>query len=67
MPYRVSFGYTANQNGIVKTSKFERYTASVALAPSFFEDHLKVNANLKGMIAKNRYADGSAVGSAVAF
>ena len=60
MPYRVSFGYT-NQNGIVKTSKFERYTASVSLAPSFFEDHLKVNANLKGMIAKNRYADGSAV------
>ena len=66
MPYRVSFGYT-NQNGIVKTSTFERYTASVSLAPSFFEDHLKVNANLKGMIAKNRYADGSAVGSAVSF
>lgn len=66
MPYRVSFGYT-NQNGIVKTSKFERYTASVSLAPSFFQDHLKVNANLKGMIAKNRYIDGSAVGSAVSF
>lgn len=66
MPYRVSFGYT-NQNGIVKTSKFERYTASVSLAPSFFQDHLKVNANLKGMIAKNRYVDGSAVGSAVSF
>ena len=66
MPYRVSFGYT-NQNGIVKTSKFERYTSSVSLAPSVFEDHLKVNANLKGMIAKNRYADGSAVGSAVSF
>lgn len=66
MPYRVSFGYT-NQNGIVKTSKFERYTASVSLAPSFFQDHLKVNANLKGMIAKNRYADGNAIGSAVSF
>ena len=66
MPYRVSFGYT-NQNGIVKTSKFERYTASVSLAPSFFQDHLKVNANLKGMIAKNRYVDGGAVGSAVSF
>lgn len=66
MPYRVSFGYT-NQNGIVKTSKFERYTASVSLAPSFFQDHLKVNANLKGMIAKNRYADSNAVGSAVSF
>lgn len=66
MPYRVSFGYT-NQNGIVKTSKFERYTASVSLAPSLFNDHLKINANLKGMIAKNRYNDGGAVGAAVSF
>ena len=41
MPYRVSFGYT-NQNGVVKTSNFERYTASVNIAPSFLQDHLKV-------------------------
>lgn len=66
MPYRVSFGYT-NQNGIVKTSKFERYTASVSLAPTFFQDHLKVNANLKGMIAKNRFADDGAVGAAISY
>lgn len=66
MPYRVSFGYT-NQNGIVKTSNFERYTASVSLAPSFFDDHLKINANLKGMIAKNRYADGGAIGAAAGY
>lgn len=31
MPYRVSLGYTNNQ-GILKTSKFERYTASVNLS-----------------------------------
>lgn len=66
MPYRVSFGYT-NQNGILKTSNFERYTTSVSLAPSFFNDHLKINANLKGMIAKNQYADTGAVGAAVSF
>ena len=63
MPYRVSLGYTNNQ-GIVKTSKFERYTASVNLSPSFLEDHLKFNINGKGMIAKNRYADGGAIGAA---
>ena len=63
MPYRVSLGYTNNQ-GIVKTSKFERYTASVNLSPSFLDDHLKLNINGKGMIAKNRYADGGAIGSA---
>ena len=38
MPYRVSFGYT-NQNGILKTSNFERYTASFNIAPSFFDNH----------------------------
>ena len=66
MPYRVSLGYT-NQNGILKTSNFERYTASVNLAPSFFEDHLKVNVTAKGMIANNRYADTGAVNAAVWF
>ncbi len=65
MPYRVSLGYT-NQNGILKTSNFERYTASISLAPSFLDDHLKFNLNGKFMYAKNRYADGGAVGSAVA-
>ena len=65
-PFRVSFGYT-NQNGIIETSKFERYTGSVSVAPSFFDNHLKINANLKGMIAKNRFADGGVVGAAATF
>lgn len=66
MPYRVSVGYT-NQNGIVKTSHFERYTASVSLAPSFFDNTLKVNANLKGMVAKTRYSADGVVGSALSY
>lgn len=64
MPYRVSVGYT-NQQGIIKTSNFERYTASVNLSPTFFDDHLTVNLVAKGMIAKNRYADTGAVNAAV--
>jgi iron complex outermembrane receptor protein len=63
MPYRFSLGYT-NQNGIIKTSNFERYLGSFNLSPSFFDDHLKVNLNAKGMIVNNRYADGGVVGSA---
>ena len=63
MPYRASLGYTNNE-GIIKTSKFERYTASVSLSPSLLNDHLKLNVNGKGMIAKNRYADGGAMGAA---
>ncbi|WP_373826834.1 SusC/RagA family TonB-linked outer membrane protein, partial [Bacteroides heparinolyticus] len=47
MPYRVSLGYT-NQDGILKTSNFERYTATVNISPKFFDDHLTVNLNAKG-------------------
>ena len=66
LPYRVSLGYT-NQQGILKTSNFQRYTAALNLNPSFFEDHLTLNLNGKGMWAKSKYADGSAIGSAVWF
>jgi iron complex outermembrane receptor protein len=65
MPYRLSFGYDDN-NGIIKTSKFERYTASINLSPSFLDDHLKFNINAKYMYGKNRYADsGAALGGAI--
>ena len=64
LPYRLSLGYT-NEEGIIKTSNFERYTVAVNLAPSFFNDHLNVNLNAKFMSAKNRYADGGAIGAAL--
>ena len=66
MPYRVSFGYT-DQNGILKTSNFQRYTGSVSLTPSFFQDHLNVNLNGKRRLYQNRFADTGALGSAVSF
>lgn len=56
MPYRVSFGYT-NIDGILKTSKTERYTGSFSVTPSLFDDHLKINLNGRGMYVKNRFAD----------
>jgi len=65
VPYRVSLGYT-NKQGIVKTSKFERFTAALNLSPTFLDDHLAVNLTAKYMHAKNRYADGgSAIGAAL--
>ena len=66
MPYRVSFGYT-NQNGILKTSNFERYTGSISLNPSLFDNHLNINLNAKGMIANSRFADTGAIGAALNF
>jgi len=65
-PYRVSIGYT-DQEGILKTSNLERYTGALTLNPTFFEDHLKVNINAKGLYIKNRFADTGAIGSALAF
>ena len=64
MPYRFSVGYT-DQDGILKTSKFQRTTASVTLNPSFLNDHLKFNVNGKLMYSRNRYANEAAISEAV--
>ena len=45
-PYRVSVGYT-NQNGIIKSNNYQRFTAGVALTPKLLNDHLNINANAK--------------------
>jgi len=66
LPYRVSIGYT-NDQGILKTSKLERWTGSVNLSPKFFDDHLSVNLNVRGVYNKNRFADTGAIGSASEF
>ena len=66
LPYRFSIGYTG-QDGILKTSNFQRTTASVNLSPSLLDDHLKFNVNGKFMYAKNRYAQTDAIGNAISF
>ncbi|MCK4663656.1 MAG: TonB-dependent receptor [Bacteroidales bacterium] len=66
LPYRVSLGYT-NQDGVLKTSEFDRTTLSIGLNPSFLDDHLKVNINVKGMNMHNRFPDQGAIGSAIRF
>ena len=64
VPYRVSLGYT-DQQGILKTSDFKRYTASLSLSPSLFENHLTANFNGKFMKADTDYANTEAIGAAV--
>lgn len=63
MPYRLSAGYT-DQNGTLKTSNYQRYTASLNVNPSFFDEHLKFNINGKFMYAKTHYANTDAIGAA---
>ena len=64
LPYRVSAGYT-DQEGILKTSDFKRYTVALNLNPSLFDDHLTFNLNGKLAWTKSRWADTGAVGNAV--
>lgn len=66
LPYRLSLGYL-DQDGILKTSNMERYSAAVALNPVLFNDHLKIDINLKGSIQKFRSANQGAIGTAVYF
>lgn len=66
LPFRVSLGYNT-EKGTLKTSTYDRYTASVNLNPKFFKDHLSVDVNVKGTINKNRFADAGAVGAAAFF
>ncbi len=65
IPFRFSLGYN-NTEGLVKTSNYERYTYSLKMTPMFFDDHLKVDVNAKGIYAeKNAIDEGGAIGGAL--
>ena len=66
LPYRVSIGFAGN-SGILRTEKMDRLTGSLALNPSFFNDQLKVDLNIKGMQVDNRFGNRGAIGSAITF
>jgi len=60
LPYRVSFGYN-NQNGILKTDNVTKYTGNVTMSPTLFDNHLKLNINLKPTYNNTRFANTSAI------
>ncbi len=64
LPYRFSVGYT-DQDGILKNTDMQRFTGSLNLNPTFFNDALKVNLNVKGMNTHHNYGSTGAIGSAV--
>ncbi len=66
LPYRISIGYT-NQNGVLRTDNLQRTSIALALNPSFFNNHLKVDLNLKGSAQKTRFANTGAIGGAISF
>jgi len=66
LPFRMSLGYL-DQQGILKTNKFERISTSLNLSPKFFDDHLSVNVAMKFAHTSNRFADEGAIGNATSF
>ena len=66
LPFRASVGY-ANQNGIIRGDKSERFTGSIVLNPSLFNDHLKLRLNAKGSLTKNTFYNSSAIWAAATF
>ena len=66
VPSRLTIGNTDN-SGILNTSNFKRSTASIALNPSFFDNHLKFNITGNYSYTFRQNADEGAIGSAISY
>ncbi len=65
LPYRLSFGFLT-QSGVLRTDHLDRTSMALVLNPTFFDNHLRVDINLKGSAQKTRFAT-NAIGAAVTF
>lgn len=65
VPYRLSIGY-ANQSGLLKTDNLQRVSAALVINPVLFDNHLRVDVNLKGSLQRTRFA-ADAIGGATSF
>lgn len=65
-PYRASINYSVN-DGILKTDNMKRASIALALNPTFFDDYLKVNFNIRGVNVENKFADAGAIGAAIQY
>ena len=65
-PYRLSVGYN-NQNGVVKTNNYERFTFNGGISPKFFDNHLTVDLNVKVSYEDNQKVDESVVNNALRY
>lgn len=66
LPYRVSVGYSY-LNGILQTDHLQKTSLALVLNPTFFNNTLKVDINLKGSMQKTRFGNTGAIGGAVQF
>lgn len=66
VPFRVSVGYL-NQEGILSTANLSRASASINVSPMLFDNHLKIDINLKGANTKSYFPEEGAIGAAISF
>jgi len=66
MPYRVSLGYL-DQDGTLLTDNMNRTSAAVSVSPKLFDDHLKIDLNLKGSLSNSQFANQNAIVNAIQF
>ena len=66
IPYRVSVGYL-DQEGALITDRLKRATGGFRVSPNFFDNHLKVDLNLKGSLSNSNFANTGAVSAALQF
>ncbi len=66
LPYRLSLGYL-NQNGILRTGNLQRVSPALNINPVLFNNHLKIDLNLRSSFTKTRFANTGAVWGANQF
>jgi TonB-dependent starch-binding outer membrane protein SusC len=66
IPFSLSVGKTI-QDGILKTSKFDRTSTFLSLSPKLFDNHLNIRMNVSGIFNNDRIAEEAAVRSATLF
>jgi TonB-linked SusC/RagA family outer membrane protein len=66
LPYRLSLGYLY-QNGVLITDHLQRTSLGLSINPVLFNNHLKIDLNVRGSLEKARFGNGGAIGTAVSF
>lgn len=66
IPFSLSVGKTIQQ-GILKTSNFDRTSTFLSLSPKLFDNHLNIRMNVTGIFNNDRIAEEAAVRSATLF
>jgi len=66
LPYRFAVGYLSQQ-GVLKRDHMDRTTGAISLNPKFFDNHLKVDLNLKGSLQNAMFGNQDAIFTAIQF